>query len=390
MKITNFILFTLLWSSFALADIKSTSGTLNFDRNNDNSPDATLNSTGFGIGITPSSNLHVQGNTIISDKVIIGSSTFSASNLQLNGSLGFSFQTVSSNTTLTDYSAVLVDTSSDNVTLTLPYAGNVSGRVIHIKKISTENVVTIYGAGNLIDLSNYVYLDEGQYLPHVMLMSDGQQWYSLSAHSSGFVETLSMGNLLLWYKFDDTSGTIATDSSNYNNYGVLTNISFSSNSITGVTGNALSFDGNDDYVEASSNVQYYGNAFTMSLWFKTTGTGDRKLISTTNGTHPLQVLNGKIRTCVGGCTAGTTDVNDGQWHFAAVVGNGSDVRVFLDGSTTPEITRGGSSSELTGNTRIGILSDSTSYDFLGGIDDVRIYNKALSVPDIINIYNEGL
>ena len=115
------------------ADVRSLDGTINFDVQSDGQTEMSLNTTGLGIGVSPSANLHVVGNTIVSKKLFVGGSDGS-SNLNINGTLGYGLQTVSANATLADYSIVLADSSSDNLVLTLPYAGNASGSQYHIKK----------------------------------------------------------------------------------------------------------------------------------------------------------------------------------------------------------------------------------------------------------------
>ena len=78
------LLFLLISPLFLNADIKSTSGEIEFDVQSDQQAELTLNSTGLGIGTSPSGNLHVNGNSILSDQVYIGEATGS-SNLNING-----------------------------------------------------------------------------------------------------------------------------------------------------------------------------------------------------------------------------------------------------------------------------------------------------------------
>ena len=115
------------------SEVKSTTGQILFDVNGDTVGEAFLNSTGLGLGVTPASNLHVMGNAIISQNLSIGGVSGS-SNLNLHGTLSMAVQSVSANAILSNYSIILADSSSSNITLTLPYAGNVVGREYWIKK----------------------------------------------------------------------------------------------------------------------------------------------------------------------------------------------------------------------------------------------------------------
>ena len=141
----NLLIFTCFHAQ-VFSDVKSTNGAIRFDRDSNLVPEMTLNANGFGIfNQNPSSNLHVSGNAIISQQLTVGSSTLSQSNLHVQGSLAMTSEVISSSTTLSQSSVVLVDTSSDNILLTLPEAGNVLGRIYTIKKTSTANRIIIQG-----------------------------------------------------------------------------------------------------------------------------------------------------------------------------------------------------------------------------------------------------
>ena len=53
-----------------MADILSKTGTINFDVDFNGIQEMKLDSTGLGIGLTPSANLHVQGNALISNQIL--------------------------------------------------------------------------------------------------------------------------------------------------------------------------------------------------------------------------------------------------------------------------------------------------------------------------------
>jgi len=83
-----------------------------------------------------------------------------------------------------------------------------------------------------------------------------------------------------------------------------------------------------------------------------------------------------------GEATGKTNVNDGEWHHAAGTYDGMSVRLYIDGfedasSAEPNDTI----STDTGNLFIGI-EDDLSDDWNGWIDDVRIYNYALSYGEV--------
>ena len=160
--------------SFISADVRSLNGTIDFHANHDGIADMTLNSTGLGIGVLPSTNLQVAGNAIVTQQLFIGGSA-GASNLNINGSFGMTLQTVSENTLLAGNTCVLADASTSNIVLTLPHAGNVLGRMYAIKKISLNNIVQINAGNNLLDSYSYYSLASGN-LGSIKVISNGSSW----------------------------------------------------------------------------------------------------------------------------------------------------------------------------------------------------------------------
>jgi hypothetical protein len=80
----NILTALFLLSSACFCDVLSTDGKIRFDIQSDGQAEMTLNSTGLGILTLPSSNLHVNGNAIISEQLYVGGSSGS-SNLNVNG-----------------------------------------------------------------------------------------------------------------------------------------------------------------------------------------------------------------------------------------------------------------------------------------------------------------
>ena len=178
-----FIVLALAGLHPACGDVRSLDGTIKFDSNFDGTPEAILNSTGFGIGTaTPSANLHVAGNAITSATMVVGgTNNASGSNLHVNGTLGFSVQTATGNTTLSGNSMVLADASAGNITLTLPAASSVCGRVYTVKKTSNSGSVFINSlSGLVLDLAS-----GANGYPCVKVVSDGVNWHVMEQMPDG-------------------------------------------------------------------------------------------------------------------------------------------------------------------------------------------------------------
>ena len=159
----------------------------------------------------------------------------------------------------------------------------------------------------------------------------------------------------------------------------------------------MSFDGVDDYVDCGSDQSLDVTELTWSLWIKraeTTYTNERALISNegggenTWGTYALQIDVGgqyqdKIQFVRHGDTTwpiSNTAIRDTNWHHIAVTRNNSDdAIIYIDGFQDAT----GSIGTVTAYTKTVIGAGHTSYsNFKGTIDEVAIYNRALSGEEI--------
>ena len=199
--------FALAGQNPVSGDVRSLNGTIKFDSNFDGTPEAILNSTGFGLGTsTPAANLQVAGNAITSGSMVVGgTSNASGSNLHISGSLGFSVQTVTANTTLSGNSVALVDTSAGNIALTLPTASTVNGRVYTVKKTSNSYTLLL-GSVSLIDgLPGIELSSSSSAFPYVQVMSAGNTWRIFSRSTEGSVSSANVYIIV-----DVSSGNTAT------------------------------------------------------------------------------------------------------------------------------------------------------------------------------------
>ena len=77
-----------------------------------------------------------------------------------------------------------------------------------------------------------------------------------------------------------------------------------------------------------------------------------------------------------------------QWTFgAAVFASATDFKIYRDGGNVGSDTTNVAFGSPT-ETHIGVDDDPANY-FKGSIDDVRMYNRALSAREIYDLYNTG-
>ena len=200
----------------------------------------------------------------------------------------------------------------------------------------------------------------------------------------------------------DIYGTTALDSTSNKNNGTLTGAPAPT---LGQIGQALDFDGVDDYVQMGDlNSLDSVTTFTVSAWFKRRAVNSLMYIveKATDNTHvvALEVLNDGLAYLLvrNGVTGhGTFATNDTNWHHIVMVYDGSQsgdtlqLTGYLDG-VKKTLAIGNdiptSTADHSGNFSIG---DQRSHVLFtdGKIDDVRIYNRALSNDEIYQLYNSS-
>jgi hypothetical protein len=210
---------------------------------------------------------------------------------------------------------------------------------------------------------------------------------------AGVAAAATDANLVGWWKFDDGIGTTAVDSAGGNN-GTLINGPM-------WIGEALSFDGTNDYVEINDSAALHiTNTITIAAWVKRDVPGIRHnvmakhtLSSPYNGLYMVidQANLAGFGLTIGGTwkQCGGAPVNTGIWYHLAGTYDGTQMKFFVDGNFISSTPASGSLAVNSNNLYIGraALGFETGYFFDGAIDDVRIYNCALSADEIQQLYN---
>jgi hypothetical protein len=246
--------------------VQSTSGTIQFDVQDDGIIEATLNATGLGVGVVPSANLHVSGNAIVLDQMMVGGSEASSSNLYISGTFGVGVKTITGSGVLSGNEMMnMVNTGgSGNLTLDLPAPASHQGQVLSVKKQFSGNQVLIESLSR-IDRNHSLSLSDGG---AVEVISNGKYWYLMSKNDSASLIS-SQSNLLSYHNFEsdyaDQSGEGNSGSSG-NTYSAMT--------VSGPVGaSAIDFNELGDVIDAGNSMLLDGSqAFAISLWVKANST----------------------------------------------------------------------------------------------------------------------
>lgn len=207
-------------------------------------------------------------------------------------------------------------------------------------------------------------------------------------------------SLVGYWNFNENSGNTANDKSTYSNNGTLIN---GPQWTTGKFGNALNFDGETDYVEvADSNSLDISDAITIDVRVKpleASNSNNMSIFVSKKGAYPVFGIRNDQYTyfyltgVYDWYYKSTKNYFDGDWHHIVATydanGGSNNMRIYIDGELDNSITKTGTISTSDYNLRIGHFEGS-GYYLKGTIDDVRIYNRALSPEEIIASYNTNL
>ena len=205
-------------------------------------------------------------------------------------------------------------------------------------------------------------------------------------------------NPVVWYKFDETSGTTAADSSGFGKNATLVN---GPTWVAGKSGNAVNLDGTNDYVSMPSGIVSGLNDFSIATWVKQDALKTwSRIFDIGTGTTVNMFLTpsggGTIRFAIttGGSGAeqrinGTATLATGAWKHVAVTLAGSVGTLYVDGvqvGQNSSMTLKPSSLGSATQNWIGRSEYSADPYLDGQIDDFRIYDRALSASEVQGLW----
>ncbi len=225
---------------------------------------------------------------------------------------------------------------------------------------------------------------------------------NFSAYSSTASATTQAGSgsdgLAAAYSFNENTGTSAGDNSGNGNGGTLSGATWTA---SGKFGSALSFNGTSNIVNvADSSTLDLTSAMTLEAWVYPTALASwRTVLFKENASTHVYVLYANKNVAVPATYAlidgdmytvpGSSALPLNTWSHLASTYDGSALRVYVNGTQVASGTVTGSIEASTGSLRIGGNSIWSEY-FSGRIDEVRIYNRALSAAQITSDMNAAI
>lgn len=200
-------------------------------------------------------------------------------------------------------------------------------------------------------------------------------------------QDIPLAGLLAAWHFDENAGTTATDAAAGHN-GVITGATW----VSGIRGSALEFNGVENHVLISkAGFNPVGNSISFSFWFKLNAVGD-------NGTFIYQNVKYIVSIDAQGrpgfalYTPAWKSLNSGfsnrvldtDWHHVAMTYDGSMMNIYLDGLLRTYVANTGNLQVSASDVYIG--KQTTLNPFKGTIDEMLVYDRALSETEVLQIF----
>jgi len=200
-------------------------------------------------------------------------------------------------------------------------------------------------------------------------------------------------SLVGWWRFDEGSGSTVYDRSGNGNDGTINS---DPQWVAGKIGGALEFDGRGDYVDCGNDASLdITDKVTIAVWVKTNDAD--------NGQHNPYVTKGDHSYAIKHHNSNSIEFFiyddgwhvvhfpvdgsfNGVWHHLAGTYDGTNLRLYIDGKLKVSATHTGSITHSVFNVTIGTNAQEKERFYNGAIDDVRIYNRALTQDEIAVIY----
>jgi len=214
-----------------------------------------------------------------------------------------------------------------------------------------------------------------------------------------------------WWKMDDDVLGDARTLYDYSGNGKNATAYWGANStgmdctVQGKFGGGCNFDGTDDYAQvadqgASDSFRFGQNSFSWGGWVKTTDstadligktftTGGAYTMITSGGTLRVYVIDTSGTYCVNAADTGKSIVDNSWHHIFTVVDRTSNLsKTYLDGNMVLS-TGLGSCGGVSPAANLYFGRYSGGNYMQGSLDDVRIYNYALTADQVKQVMNEG-
>jgi Concanavalin A-like lectin/glucanases superfamily/Bacterial Ig-like domain/Bacterial Ig domain/PKD domain/Glucose / Sorbosone dehydrogenase len=301
---------------------------------------------------------------------------------------------------------VLADTTAPTVSITAPAAGATVSNTVSVDANASDDVavasVEFRVDGNLVSTDTAAPWSASWNTRTTTNAShdltavarDGAGNPATSATVSVTVDNSAapVPGLVGAWSFDENAGASAGDRSGNGNAGAIAGAAWA----TGKFGSSLSFDGVDDIVTVPDSNSLDVTAMTFEAWLQPSALGTiwrtvafkhrsgnqvYALYANRNTGVPIGEIT--VGTAVHSAT-GTAGIGTGAWVHMAQTYDGAVLRLYVNGVEVATRAIAGAVATSTGALTFGGNTIWPTEDFAGRIDEVRLYNRALTPAEIQN------
>ncbi|QQS59825.1 LamG domain-containing protein [Candidatus Peregrinibacteria bacterium] len=216
---------------------------------------------------------------------------------------------------------------------------------------------------------------------------------SIIEHGHIWAASAPLEPIAHWKMNDNAGNTTVTDA--MGNFNGTAQRNTSSLTTTGKINEALTFNGSSDYIRTPTIA--LNSSFTVSFWMKPTnlhnygdpfsaGTSDKHLSFVTYADGHIYFNIGDGSNWGNPIVTGAGTLQNDQWYHVLGVYDGAKTKLYIDG-----VSQGVASNSAYSLNEVLNLGARTAngYYFAGQLDDIRIYDKALTNAEVEELYNSG-
>ncbi|MBN2180612.1 MAG: LamG domain-containing protein, partial [Sedimentisphaerales bacterium] len=216
-----------------------------------------------------------------------------------------------------------------------------------------------------------------------MTLTNGEIWSFRTIPETPITDP----NLVGWWKLDDDGGSVILDWSGLGNNGTVVGEPLW---ITGQIGGALDFDGIDDCIDIGNPASLdINDVITVMAWIKMDAAAngeDQSFVTKGNNSYGLRHAGtNNIQFRLNDTILVDSPVDEsfsGQWRHVAGTYDGSQLKLYIDGSLKNTADSPGTIPSSIYNVNIGRESVGNRFLYDGAIDDIQIHHRVLAQEDI--------